>query len=102
MRDCFLRGGKVDRLVVDQILTKIRLIVTVQDLQQGRLAGAVLTKERVNLAAGRLKTDIIQGFYTGKVFADMPELNGIAHASTASFTPFVDVAVLGLPFVCLR
>ena len=100
--DRVFRGRKVNRLVIDQILTKIRLIVTVQDLQQGRLAGAVLTKERVNLAAGRLKTDIIQGFYTGKVFADMPELNGIAHASTASFTPFVAVAVLGLPFVCLR
>ena len=97
--DRVFRGRKVNRLVIDQILTKVRLIVPIQDFQQGGLTGAVLTKECVDLPAGCLKTDIVQGFYSGKVFADMPELNGIAHASTASFTPFVYPCVVPLQCV---
>ena len=41
-----------------------------QDLEQRRLAGAVLAEQRVDLAGRNLEVDLVQGLHAGEALAD--------------------------------
>ena len=63
------------RLAVDPNLALVRVIQPEQDVHQGRLAGAVFTQQRVNLAPANGKLDAIVGHDTGKPLDDPPHLD---------------------------
>ena len=49
-----LRGGDADRRAVDEDLAAVLALDAGHDLDQGRLAGAILAQQRVDLAAAQL------------------------------------------------
>jgi hypothetical protein len=59
--DRILRGREGDGLAVQPELALVGLVQPVQDVHQRRLAGAVLTEQRVNLAARQLEVDMVVG-----------------------------------------
>ena len=61
-----------DRLAVDADLAGVRLVEAVEDVHQGRLAGAVLAEEGVNLAALHLEGDAVVRDHAGELLADVP------------------------------
>jgi hypothetical protein len=54
-------AGNPDRLPVQQDLPGVGPGQTVQDVHERRLAGAVLTQERVNLAPADVEIDMVVG-----------------------------------------
>ena len=48
-----------DRLALDEDLALVRLVQAVDDVHQRRLAGAVLTEQRVHLAAAEIEVDAV-------------------------------------------
>src|SRR3989442_13491914 len=63
-------------LAVELDLARVRLVEAREDVREGRLPGAVLAEERVNLAGGRLEVH--------RVVRDHPrkELRDPAHANS--------------------
>ncbi len=57
--DRILRGVHRDRLALDEDLALVGLVDAVDDVHERRLAGAVLTEERVHLAAAKIEVDSI-------------------------------------------
>ena len=49
------------RLAVDQDLAGVRVDQAVEDVHQGRLAGAVLADQRVDLAGAHVEVDVVVG-----------------------------------------
>ena len=59
--DRVLRGRERDGLAVQPDLALVGLVQPVEDVHQRRLAGAVLTEQRVNLAARQFEVDMVVG-----------------------------------------
>jgi hypothetical protein len=76
-RDAGVDGiaGRVefDRLAEQGDLTLVRSIETGEDVREGRLAGAVLAEQRVNLAGGCLEVDVLVRDDRGESLCDAPE-----------------------------
>lgn len=65
------RAVEDDALPVEEHLAAVRPVHSGEGLDQGRLACAVLTRERVRLAGEQLQGDVLQGPYGTE---------GLAHA----------------------
>ena len=65
-------GGEVEGLAVHRQRARVRLVVAVEDLEQRRLAGAVLAQEREELAGPDVERDVGQGLHVGE---------GLGHAT---------------------
>ena len=59
--DRVARGGELDPLAVQQQLTRVGPVQAVEDVHQRRLSGAVLTEQRVHLAAAHIEIDVVVG-----------------------------------------
>ncbi len=62
--------------------TRIRLVEAGQDLDQRRLAGAVLAEETVHLAAGDREVDIVERFRAAEMLGearDAKNRDGLGH-----------------------
>src|SRR5262245_5668090 len=57
--DRVARRAHGDRLALDEDLALVGLVEAVEDVHQGRLAGAVLAEERVHLAAAQVEVDAV-------------------------------------------
>ena len=55
-----------DRPAVERDLARVGFVDAGQDLDQGRLAGAVLTEQRVNFATTKIEVDLIEGERRGE------------------------------------
>ncbi len=64
----------VDRLAVEQDLPLVRARQTVEDVHEGRLAGAVLAQQGVDLAAAHVQVDVVVGDDPGIALGDAPHL----------------------------
>ena len=60
------------RPAADQNLARVGLVHARQNLDQGRLSGAVLAEERMRLAASDVEVDLIEGQGRGKALRDAP------------------------------
>ena len=71
-------AGRVDhlRLAPDQDLALVGLLQAVEHLHQGRLAGAVLAHQGVDLALGHLQVDLVVGDHPGVAAGDAAALDG--------------------------
>ena len=77
-------GGRTDlhRLPVEQDLPLIRLIKPVEDVHQGRFAGAIFTKQGVDFTSFNVKIDMIGGQYTGKALNNIAQFKMVNPRST--------------------
>ena len=71
-------AGRVDDLGLapDQDLALVGLLQAVEHLHQGRLAGAVLADQGVDLALGHLQVDLVVGDHPGVAAGDAAALDG--------------------------
>jgi hypothetical protein len=69
-RDGVLGRGKVDRLPVQQDIALVGLQQPIQDVHQGRLAGAVLAEQGVHLARGHGQIDPVVGHQRAEPLGD--------------------------------
>ena len=65
-----LRGGEDPLLARDLDAAGIRTLGTGQDLEQRRLAGAVLTEQAVDLAGVEIERDVVQRLHAGVELGD--------------------------------
>ena len=70
----FLGRGEARRAPVDQDLAGVRLIDAGDDLDQRRLARAVLAEQRVNLAGADVERDAAQRAHAGKALLEVAHL----------------------------
>jgi len=66
-----------DRTTIEADLPFIRLIQTIQDPHQRRLAGAVFPKKAMNLSPAHRKVDAVIGNNPRKALDDAMQLNGV-------------------------
>ncbi len=62
--------ANLDRIAVDRDLPLVRRVDPLQDLHQGRLAGAVAADEGVHLALAQVEVDPVQDADAGETLAD--------------------------------
>jgi hypothetical protein len=79
-----VRRGSVaerQRLALDPCLaiTGIGLVVAGEDLDQRRLAGTVLTDERVDFARGNVDTDVVEGDLPREGLRKMLDAKRVSH-----------------------
>ena len=55
------RRAELHRLARDHDLALVRVVEPVEDVHQGRLAGAVLAEQRVDLALAEVEVDVVVG-----------------------------------------
>ena len=70
------RGREGDLLAVDRDGALVRLLHAVEDLHQGRLAGAVLADEGVDGALAHGEVDVVVGHDAGESLGDAGEFDG--------------------------
>src|SRR5581483_4172708 len=70
---------EVDRPAAEQDLALVRLVETREDVRERRLAGAVLTEQRVHLSLGRLEPNAVVRDDAGEPLRDVAELDGGRH-----------------------
>ena len=70
--DCGVRRADLRRLAVEQDLALVVAVEPVEDVHQGRLAGAVLAEQCVHLAAPDVEIDIVVGDDPRELLADAP------------------------------
>jgi len=58
----------------DPDLARVGFVHARQNLDQGRLAGAVLSEQRMHLAATDVEVDLIEGQSRGEMLDDAPHL----------------------------
>jgi len=63
-------GGTRAGLVVDEDLALVGLVEPVEDVHQGRLAGAVLAQQRVHLAGLDGDVDVVVGHQVAEALGD--------------------------------
>ena len=78
-RDGVRRAAEDDLRAVDGDGPLVRLLHPVEDLHQGRLAGAVLTAEGVDGASAHGDVDVSVGDDTGEAFGDAVEFDGAGY-----------------------
>ena len=71
------------RATVEKDLTLIRLVQSVEDIHQRRLAGAVLSEQSVDFAFMQVKIYMIVSEDAGKAFGDALSLQGEGHGCSA-------------------
>ncbi len=71
--DRVLRRVQANGLALDQDLALVGLVEPVENVHQGRLAGAVLPQERVNLAAPQVEVDGVVGHDSREALRDPPQ-----------------------------
>jgi hypothetical protein len=71
-----LGRGNGDRLAGELNHPFVRLVDAIEDLHQGRLAGAILADQGVDLAAGDLEVDPLEGANAGERFGDALDAEG--------------------------
>ena len=72
--DRVARGVDSDALAVQADLTLVRVVEAVEDVHEGRLAGAVLTEQRVNLSLAQVEIDVVVRHDPGKALRDSQKL----------------------------
>ena len=85
--DGLVRVAEMHLLAVDQVLPRGRLVVSIERLEQRRLAGTVLAQKGKHLAAVSDEAHVVQRLDTGKVLCDVAELQCIAQAITPPVYP---------------
>ena len=79
------RRGDADRPAIDEDAAGIGLVDAVEDLEQRRLARAILADEPHDLAAVDVEADVIQRLHARKGLGDAADLeDGCAHLTTSS------------------
>ena len=73
-RDGVARAAEVTGVVVDQDLALVRLVEAVEDVHEGRLAGAVLAEQGEDLAGLHDEIDALVGDDAGEALGDPPQL----------------------------
>ncbi len=73
--DRLMRRVDADRLPVNEDLALVWPLHPVQDLHQGRLAGAVLPDDGVDRAAPHGQEDVVVGDHAREPLGDAPKLN---------------------------
>jgi hypothetical protein len=71
--DGIARRVEFDRLSEQGDLTLVRPVEAGEDVREGRLAGAVLAEQRVNLAGGGLEVDVLVRDDRRESLCDAPE-----------------------------
>ena len=79
--------GDSDRRAVEQNLAFVRRLDAVNHLDEGRLAGAVLAEQRVNLARLDFEMDVVVGAHAGKRLADADQLQSRGASTFTSTFP---------------
>ena len=74
LRDRVPWGLERHRLPADTNLALVGPVEAVQDVHERRLAGAVLSKERVYLAASDVEVDVVVGERPGELLGDPTKL----------------------------
>ena len=74
----------VDRRPVEQDLALVGRGEPVEDVHQGRLAGAVLAEQRVDLARRHIEVDVVVGEDTRIALRDAPHLERAVRVSRRS------------------
>ena len=74
--DGVLGIADTDGPAIDQNLSPIRLVETIEDAHQGRLAGAVFADDAVDGALGDRQVDGLVGVDGAEAFVDTPEFDG--------------------------
>src|SRR5690606_32132984 len=84
----FRRRGEAALGAVEDHAAGGRLLAAGDDLDEGRLAGAVVAEERHHLAARNVEGDAAERFDGAEALGDVvePEKRFFAHAALASFT----------------
>jgi hypothetical protein len=77
-----LRRGEIGRLAVERHRAGIGPVHARHDLDQRRLAGAILAKQRMHFACLDVEADVRQRPHAGKRFADAGELKDSVHAAS--------------------
>ena len=77
-----------DLLALQVDLARVRVVEPVEDVHQRRLAGAVLTEQRVHLALEQIEADVVVGEHARELLGDPDEREdgSVGHASGDSFT----------------
>jgi len=78
----------MNEIAVEDDLSLIRLIQTVQDAHQRRLAGAVLSEEAVDFALADAQINAVTRHNPGKTLDDSSKLDNTANSS-AQDCPFL-------------
>ena len=68
------RVGDLHDLAIERISPAVRLRQPVEDVHQRRLAGAVLTEQRVDLARAHIEVDVVVREDTRVALRDAPHL----------------------------
>src|SRR5438105_12465037 len=84
----------LDRLPGDLEASRVGLVSPGDDLDEGRLAGAVLAYERVHFTGLQLERNALQGLNAGKRLADLCEFEESAHRPSSS-TLMQDILLIG-------
>ena len=80
--DRVLGGRELDLLPVQEDLALVGVVEPVEDVHQGRLAGAVLAEQRVHLALQHLQVDVVVRENAGELLGDPAKLEGgVSHAA---------------------
>jgi len=78
----------MNEIAVEDDLSLIRLIQTVQDAHQRRLAGAVLSEEAVDFALADAQINAITRHNAGKALDDSTKVDNTANSSAQDY-PFL-------------
>ena len=72
------RRAELDRLPRDHDLALVGVVQPVEDVHQGRLAGAVLAEQRMHLALAEVEADVVVRDDARKALRDVAHLEDVA------------------------